>query len=186
MREDRLVGGRADDVQPVLGVRPLGIHERAAGGDWWRDPPIAGLDTSRYLTWFIDELFQRLRQRTKAGGWKVELRHDPDHLPAYYLIFMTRHPAGMDVFSACLSSAQEEWPRAVFDEQWRSTAGRSQAAGQFGLFGEDDPDAEFGSQEAARVAAWTDTLAANLRLLVAEHPVFVVRDKQTDVASTTL
>jgi len=177
----RTRGALLSDAEYPGKVAQLGRLDDTAGGDWWRDPAMAGLDTSSYLTWFIDELFQRLRQRTKAGGWKVELRHDPDHLPAYYLIFLTRHPAGMDVFSACLSSAQEEWRRAVFDEQWRSTVGRSQAAGQFGLFGEDDPDAEFGSQEAARVAAWTDTLAANLRLLVAKHPVFVVRDKQADV-----
>lgn len=180
----RTRGALLSDAEYPGKVAQLGRLDDTAGDHWWRDPAMAGLDTSRYLSWFIDELFQRLRQRTKADGWKVELRHDPDHLPAYYLIFLTRHPAGMDVFSACLSSAQEEWRRAVFDEQWRSTVGRNRAAGQFGLFGlfgEDDPDAEFGSQESARVAAWTDTLAANLRLLVTEHSVFVVRDKQADV-----
>jgi three-Cys-motif partner protein len=149
--------------------------DATAGSDWWRDPTKADLDTAEYLAWFIDGLFTRLQQRTKAGGWQVELRHDPAHLPAYFLIFLTRHEAGMDVFSACLSSAQEDWRRAVFDEHWKSTVGRNEDVGQFDLFGGLNQEEEYAAEESARVAQWIAILADNLRALVATHREFVVR-----------
>jgi three-Cys-motif partner protein len=153
--------------------------DATAGGDWWREG--TETDTGRYLEWFAQELFRRLRIATGTGGWVIPVRDDPAHLPSYYLLFLTRHQDGIDVYSECLSSAQEDWRKAVFLQDWDATVGANNRIGQFDLFGGTDPEQELEANEEALAATWNRQLASRLEGLLAVHGSFVIRDYLREV-----
>lgn len=148
----------------------LAALDRAAGGTWWQDENDWSLDNEEYGDWFINRLFQKITKEAGCAGWGTDVRQRSDLQPAYYLIFLTRHRAGMEVFGEALSLAQEKWRRAVFDEALAAT----QAGGQGMLL---DPEAMFAQEEAQRVAQFHDRLEANVRALLGQHERFRVRDE---------
>ncbi len=148
----------------------LAALDRAAGGTWWRDENDWALSNEEYGDWFINRLFKKITKEADCAGWGTDVRQRADLQPAYYLIFLTRHRAGMEVFGEALSRAQEKWRRAVFDEALAATP----AGGQGMLL---DPDALFAHEEQQRTAELHDRLEANVRALLAQHERFRVLDQ---------
>lgn len=91
------------------------------------------------------------------------MKQREDLQPAYYLMFLTRHRDGMQVFGEALSLAQEKWRRAVHD------AAVADQLEQLTLL---DPEEMFKSDEKHLAEQWQQRIEANLRLLIAEHSTF--------------
>lgn len=153
--------------------------DRAAGGTWWRDDENRSMSNEQYVEWFMEELLGRVCRAAHCAGWIIDVRHRPEHQPAYYLMFLTRHRDGMDVFAEALSSAQEKWRRAVFDEATEAL----QAGGQELLF---DPEILFEQDEEQLASEWRDQLERNVRGLLTAQESFVVRDRMTEVYGSAL
>jgi three-Cys-motif partner protein len=151
--------------------RQLERLDFAAGGPWWRDEDDPELDTAAYLDWFMSKFLRAACRAAHCSGWFTEVRQRDGVLPTYYLVFLTRHRDGMEVFGEALSKAQEEWRRAVFDLALGDTD-------QPFLL---DPDEIFAVQEKALAERWVDRLEANLRAVLAERGAFYIRREQERV-----
>jgi three-Cys-motif partner protein len=151
--------------------------DQVAGGSWWRDENEPHRTTEAYLDWFMTRLLREMCQAALCWGWFTEVRQRGDLLPAYYLVFLTRHTAGLDEFAEALSRAQEKWRRAVFDEAV------SAEDTQLIMF---TPDEMFQAEERALADRWHDTLERNVRELLADKPSFIVRDEQSRVFAGVL
>ena len=153
--------------------------DRAAGGTWWRDEEDPSVDSTEYVTWFMTRLLEKVCGETGCSGWIAQVRQRELVQPAYYLVFLTRHRDGMEVFAEALSLAEEKWRRAVFDE----AAEEGQALGQLLL-----PYAEdfFRDEEQLLAEQWHTRLEDNVRSLLAREASFVVREKLADVFAGVL
>lgn len=151
--------------------KTLEALDRAAGGTLWRDEDDPTLDT-QYLAWFEERLLTEITTRAKCAGWTAVVKQREDLQPVYWLVFLTRHRDGMEVFGETLSKVQEEWRRAVFDEAFAAKHGNDQ-----GALIELDPDAIFKRQEAALAERLRDQIEQNVRALLRDHERFVVRTK---------
>jgi three-Cys-motif partner protein len=145
-----------------------------AGGTWWRDQDDGARSGEQFLTWFFGHYLGRLCEAIRCSGWAAEIKQKPDHQPAYYLVFLTRHPDGMDEFGDAVSRALGKWRREVFD----MAVTKQQESGQMMLI---DPDEQFKTDERALEKQWHDTIEANLRALLRTHERFVIRDRYTEV-----
>lgn len=156
--------------------KQLEALDRAAGGRWWRDEDDPDLDNERYIGWFMHRLLSEITTRAKCAGWIAPVKHREDLQPAYLLVFLTRHRDGMEVFGETLSTAQEAWRRAVFDEAFVALQNGEQAA-----LIELDPDAMFKRDEQRLAEQWQHQIEQNVRVLLREHERFVVRRKSSEV-----
>lgn len=86
-----------------------------AGGTWWRDENDPTLDSEQYLEWFFGRYLDRLCAALGCSGWLTDVMQKPEHQSAYYMVFLTRHPDGVEVFGEALSRGLGKWRRAVFD-----------------------------------------------------------------------
>lgn len=150
----------------------LGRLDATAGGTWWRDDDDWHKNTEAYLDWFMTRLLGDLCREAACYGWFTEVRQRESLLPAYFLVFLTRHSDGMDVFAEALSSAQDKWRRAAFDE---AVTADDTALMMF------TPDEVFAAEESALADRWHDRLENNVRQLLAEVASFVVREEQIRV-----
>lgn len=148
--------------------------DRAAGGTWWRDHDDPALDNVQYVDWFMTRLLNEICTKTGCAGWIAEARQREGLQPAYYLVFLTRHRDGMEVFAEAVSLAQEKWRRAVFDE----AAEDEQARGHILLSYADE---FFKDDELLLAEQWYTRLENNIRALLAEQDSFVVRQKLSEV-----
>jgi hypothetical protein len=153
--------------------------DRAAGGTWWRDEEDPSLSNEEYVDWFMEQLLNRICERAKCSGWNTEVYQRQGLQPAYYLIFLTRHRDGMQVFGESLSLAAEKWRRAVFDEAFASAT----ASGQSTLM---DPDEIFKHEERQLAAQWEERLERNIVGILQHHKSFVVRDLYAEVFDRAL
>lgn len=161
--------------------KQLEALDRAAGGRWWRDEDDPDLDNEQYIGWFMHRLLGEMTTRAKCAGWIAQVKHREDLQPAYLLVFLTRHRDGMEVFGETLSTAQETWRRAVFDEAFAALQNGDQAA-----LIELDPDAMFKRDEQRLAAQWQHQIEQNVRALLREHERFVVRRKSNEVYAGVL
>ncbi|QJY44812.1 three-Cys-motif partner protein TcmP [Pseudonocardia broussonetiae] len=150
--------------------------DHAAGGTWWRDEDDPTLNNTQYLEWFEQRLLTEITSRAKCAGWTAVVKQREDLQPAYWLVFLTRHRDGMEVFGETLSKAQETWRRAVFDEAFAAR----QDGGQDALITL-DADAIFKRQEAELTEQLQDQIELNLRALLRDHERFIVRTKFEEV-----
>jgi three-Cys-motif partner protein len=140
----------------------------AAGGSWWRDEDDPGLDTAQYLDWFMTEFLSQVCEAAACFGWFTDVCQKEGVTPSYFLVFLTRHNDGMEVFGEALSSGLAAWRRAGFDLA---------LGDQHGVMFEVDADDEFKAQESALDVRWHDRIERNLRGLVASEETFIVRDE---------
>lgn len=145
--------------------------DRAAGGSWWRDEDDPILNSSEYLEWFEERLLREVCIRAKCAGWTAAVRQREGLQPVYLLIFLTRHPDGMQIFGEALSSAQEAWRQAVFNEAFETI---QQDGDQVALI-TIDPVAAFKSEEQILADQWVNEIERNLRGLLREREQFSVR-----------
>lgn len=143
--------------------------DQTAGGRWWRDDDPGMESTEEYLDWFSTQLLRRACQRLHCSGWTVDVQQKPDKLPVYYLLFLTRNPAGMDTFSETLSNAMEVWRRRILELEYEGS-----------LFA-GDLDVEFKQRESNLAEQWHIQLRSNLLDLIKANASFTVRDKLEDV-----
>lgn len=146
-----------------------------AGGTWWRDEDDQSMETAEYLEWFMEQLLQRMCDRTGYAGWSVDIRRRAHHLPTYYMLFLTRHRDGMTVFNETLSLATRAWRRSILE-----------LAVEGSLFDGDLVDAEFDEQEKKLEEQWHDRLRANVIALLDEHYSFGVFAQLENVFAGTL
>ena len=175
--------------------RPLGVHrsdtvfpardallrsvDTLGGGTWWRDDDDGERSGEPYLEWFFQRYVARLSDAVGCHGWYTDVKQKPPHQPAYYLVFLTRHMDGVEVFGETLSLALAKWRRTVFDE---AVAAES-ASGQLSLL---DPDEQFHHDERCLEDGWHDTIERNVRDLLRRRGHFVVRDEIGEVFGDTI
>lgn len=150
-----------------------------AGGPWWRDEDDGILSGEPYLEWFFDRYIGKLAEAIGGAGWYTDVKQKPEHQPAYYLVFLTRHRDGVEIFGEALSCALGKWRRAVFDEAVAAEA----ANGQLSLI---DPDEQFLHDERCLEDGWHDTIERNVRDLLRRRDQFVVRDEISEILGDTI
>lgn len=144
--------------------------DRGAGGTWWRDEEDPSIDNEQYLEWFFGRYLDRLCATLGCSGWSTDVKQKPEHQPAYYMVFLTRHRDGVEVFGEALSRGLGKWRRAVFDEAIAAI----EAKGQSMLM---EPDELFQHDEQRLADQWHDLLERHVRDLLQQHERFVVREE---------
>jgi hypothetical protein len=127
-----------------------------------------------FLEWFFGRYLSRLCAAIGCAGWVTDVKQKPHHQPAYYLVFLTRHPDGMEIFGNTLSLALAKWRETVFFE----AVEKQQQTGQFALM---DPAEQFKEDERQLAAGWHDEIERNLRDLLRRHERFVIRKQYAAV-----
>lgn len=150
-----------------------------AGGTWWRDGDDGIRAGEAFLEWFFDRYVGKLGEAIGCAGWYTDVKQKPEHQPAYYLVFLTRHMDGVEVFGDALSCALGKWRRAVFDEAVAVEA----ANGQLLLI---DPNEQFDEDERRLDEAWHDAIERNLRDLLRRRDHFVIRDEISEIFGDTI
>lgn len=106
----------------TLALRRIGGHVTSAksseatmrtldtslGGDWWRPYFQDGVTTDAVES-VVDEFGRRLEEATGMTAIAIPVKRAPTHLPIYYLIFGTRHKAGIWNFGHCAAKATDDW-----------------------------------------------------------------------------
>lgn len=153
--------------------------DRVAGGTWWRTEVDPTLDNEQYLKWFFGRYLDRLCASLGCSGWYIDVKQKPEHQPAYYLVFLTRHRDGIEVFGEALSRGLGKWRRAVFDE----AIAAFEARGQSMLM---EPDELFQHDEQRLTDLWHDLLERHVRGLLRQRERFVVREELNTVFGETI
>lgn len=174
----RIRGALHADDYPAR-AKQLEALDRAAGGTWWRDGEDMESSNEEYIDWFMTQLLKRVCRAAQCSGWITDVKQREDLQPAYYLVFLTRHQDGMEIFAEALSLAQEKWRRAVFDEALAAL----QSNGQGMLL---DPEELFKRDEQQLAEQLHERLESNVRDLLHEHERFVVRAQSDRVFAGVL
>jgi three-Cys-motif partner protein len=153
--------------------------DEVAGGSWWRDEDDGVRRGEVFLEWFFEQYLTRLCKAIDCAGWYADVKQKPHHQPAYYLVFLTRHVDGIELFGDTLSRALVHWRKTVFFEALEDQQRRT---GQFML----DPNAQLDADERQLAASWHDAIEENVRALLRQHEQFVIRDHLTEVFGTTI
>ncbi|HXT46081.1 MAG TPA: three-Cys-motif partner protein TcmP [Pseudonocardiaceae bacterium] len=169
---------RSDKPNPARD-KQLQRIDTLAGGTWWRDQDDGARTGEQFLAWFFGHYLDRLCATIRCSGWATEIKQKPEHQPAYYLVFLTRHPDGMDEFGDAVSRALGKWRRAVFD----LAVAKQQETGQLMLM---DPEDHFKADERRLESRWHDIIEANLRALLQVHERFVIREHYAEVFGATV
>lgn len=154
--------------------------DTVAGGPWWGDEDDGVRTGAVFLEWFFEQYLKRLCTAIRCAGWATDVKQKPHHQPAYYLVFLTRHPDGMEKFGEALSLALVHWRRTVFFEAVEAQQAKT---GQFALM---DPQEQFNEDERLLAAAWHSEIEQNVRALLREHERFRVRDQLETVFGTAM
>lgn len=102
----RRIGGIVTSPKPI--EASMKTLDTSLGGSWWRDyfrdmPPAKAVDA------VVDEFGRRLEEATGMTLIAIPVHRAPKQKPLYYLIFGTRHPAGIWNFAHCAAKATEDW-----------------------------------------------------------------------------
>ncbi|NTW39046.1 MAG: three-Cys-motif partner protein TcmP [Cellulomonadaceae bacterium] len=146
--------------------------DQVCGGDWWRQVWLDSLpDKEAAEEAVVQGYAERLSKRAKSGHWVIDVRPRADLKPIYYLVFASRHHAGMETFGEAASLGLERWRRYNASMAARKT-----------LFGGDNSwEAAFKQQEATLKARWVDGIAQRLTEELAKGHAFRVIDRYTEV-----
>lgn len=164
----------AEDDYPARAGQ-LAALDRAAGGSWWRDEDDRSLTMEAYTDWFMQRLLEKLGRDARCAGWVIDVKQRPEQQPAYYLVFLTRHRHGLEVFADAVSRAQAKWRRAVFDEAMDEDERKNGGPSLF------DREELFADEENLLRARWEQQIARNVRVLLQTHSRFVVREHVPEV-----
>lgn len=95
-------------TSPTPNEATMRTLDTSLGGDWWR-AHFAGGVTDQAVNAVLDEFGRRLEAATGMTLIAIPVQRAPTHKPIYYLIFGTRHPAGIWNFAHCAAKAIEDW-----------------------------------------------------------------------------
>lgn len=151
----------------------LSRMDEVCGGNWWRDAWLNELpDKDAAEQAVVNGYAERLSKGAgKAGHWVIDVRPRVGLKPLYYLIFASRHIAGLEYFGEASSLGLEKWRRYSAQQEAQGT-----------LFGDDDSwEVEFKASEAKLKQDWIDTLADKLTTELAKGEAFRVLDRYDEV-----
>lgn len=113
----RRLGGNARSTkgQEASSLR----FDEVCGGRWWREYFVGGLDLAAEdaAEQVADEYARRLSKATGMSVVSVPVAKGPGKKPIYNLVFATRSPHGLWVFSDAMARAKERWWEKVEVEQ---------------------------------------------------------------------
>jgi hypothetical protein len=115
-----------------------------------------------------------------CAGWVVPIKQREDLQPAYLLVFLTRHRAGMEKFGETISTAQEAWRKEIYLEAFRA-AQQEQQDSLIAL----DPEKLWKAEEDKLAHQWRVTIEQNVRALLRERERFAVRTYFSEVYGDT-
>lgn len=107
----RIAGRLAEPVGTKGREAALERVDEVCGGTWWRDIASAGPDDLGEAV--AHAYLEHICKTAGCSGWSVPVYRAPGQKSVYNLVYLTRHPDGMDVFGECISSAAQEWRRAT-------------------------------------------------------------------------
>ena len=117
----------------------------------------------------------RLRERVKGTGtWTIDVRPRADLKPVYYLVFATRHAAGMATFGESVSLGLQAW---------RKELARRAAVG---TLLESSWEDDWKAQEAHLKEQWITTLVERLEVELAKGQPFRIVDRADDILRSDL
>ncbi|GAT09753.1 three-Cys-motif partner protein TcmP [Mycolicibacterium novocastrense] len=102
----RRIGGIVTSAKPIEAT--MKTLDTSLGGDWWR-PYFQDMPPAKAVDAVVDEFGRRLEEATGMTLIAIPVHRAPTHKPIYYLIFGTRHPAGIWNFAHCAAKATEDW-----------------------------------------------------------------------------
>ncbi|MCW2738886.1 three-Cys-motif partner protein TcmP [Nocardioides sp.] len=167
----RRIAGHLTSKTPTEGT--LARMDEVCGGDWWRQSWLVELpDKDAAEQAVVNGYAERLsKEAGHAGHWVIDVRQRAGLKPLYYLVFASRHLAGLEYFGEASSLGLEKWRRVS-----------AQQAAVGTLFGDDDSWVEnFKAEEARLKEEWIDTLANNLESELAKGEPFRVLDRYDEV-----
>jgi three-Cys-motif partner protein len=110
----RRIGGIVTAAKPIEAT--MKALDTSLGGDWWR-AYFREMPRAQAVEAVVDEFGRRLEAATGMTLIAIPVRRAPTHKPIYYLIFGTRHPAGIWHFAHCAAKATEDWWAGVRAKQ---------------------------------------------------------------------
>lgn len=155
--------------------------DTAAGGTWWRDEDDPTMSNEDYVEWFAGRLLREITRRATCAGWVVPIKQREDLQPAYLLVFLTRHRAGMEKFGETISTAQEAWRREVYLEAFRA----AQQELQDSLIAL-DPEKLWKAEEDKLADQWRAEIEQNVRAILRERERFIIRPLMSEVYGDTM
>lgn len=171
----RRIAGHLTSKSPT--PKTLERMDKVCGGDWWRKVWLDHLpDKMAAESAVVQAYAQRLSEQARSGYWVIDVRAKAEHKPLYYLVFASRHPAGLQSFGESASLGLE---------RWREFTAGQEAAGT--LFGEDDSwrDA-FQRDEKLLAERWVTGIADRIEKLLGQGVGVRAMDHFTDVFGDTV
>lgn len=147
--------------------------DKVCGGDWWRQTWLDHLpDREAAELAVVEGYAERLGAGAGGGGyWVIDVRPRAGLKPLYYLIFATRHVAGMEFFGEAASLGLEKWRRYHAEQEAEGT-----------LFSDDETwEDNWKAQEANLKAEWIAAIADRLATELAKGEAFRVLDRYDEV-----
>jgi three-Cys-motif partner protein len=150
----------------------LARMDDVCGGDWWREAWLDELpDKDAAEQAVVNGYAKRLSNAAGTGHWVIDVRPRVGLKPLYYLVFATRHIAGMESFGEASSLGLEKWRRYSALQEAEGT-----------LFADDDSwEESFKAQEGKLKQEWIDAIAANLEGELAKGEPFRVIERYSEV-----
>lgn len=147
--------------------------DRVCGGNWWRQAWLDQLpNTGAAEELIVNGYAERVRESAGGGGsWVIDVRPRAGLKPLYYLVFATRHVAGLEFFGESASLGLQAWRRYSAAQEADGT-----------LFGGGDAWEEaWIAQEAKLKEEWVDAIADRLTTELAKRETFRVLDRYEEV-----
>jgi three-Cys-motif partner protein len=166
----RRIAGHLTSENAIEGT--LARMDEVCGGQWWRETWLEHLpDKDAAEEAVVAGYAKRLSERAGTGHWVIDVRPRVGLKPIYYLVFATRHIAGMEFFGEASSLGLERWRRYSAEQEADGT-----------LFGEDNSweEALKASEEKLK-QQWIETIAENLKTELAKGESFRVIDRYDKV-----
>jgi hypothetical protein len=159
----RRIGGHVTSATPNEAT--MKTLDTALGGDWWRAYFKDGV-SDEAVDSVLAEFGRRLEEATGMTLIAIPVHRTPKHKPIYYLVFGTRHPAGVWHFAHAAAKATEDW--------WTEVRAKEEEPEQGTLF---DPTRTIKDVEEDAVPI----IAAQIRYLLDKHGEFRLGDYPMEV-----
>ena len=162
----RRIAGHLTSDRAVEGT--LARMDEVCGGDWWRQAWLDELpakDDAEQAV--VNGYAKELSKKAGTGHWVIAVRPRVGLKPLYYLVFASRHIAGLEFFGEASSLGLEKWRRYSAEQEAEGT-----------LFeGDGSWEETFKAQEAKLTAEWIDAIAGRLGAELAKGESFRVIDR---------
>lgn len=171
----RRIAGTLTSENPVQAT--LDRMDAVCGGSWWRDTwRVNSGDSTRAEEAVTAEYARRLAggDSPSYGWWAVDVKNRPNHKPAYYLVFLSRHRDGLELFGESASLALTDWRRKIFEDD----------NVDYALFGSSEQD--WTDAESALAESWVACIEANCGQLLREIGSFTPGEHYSQVFGTVL